>query len=230
MEAVVCRHFKFGYCKFGTHCRYQHVKQECENSSCNISLCDKRHPIVCRFFLNFGRCKFSPCSYKHERGLSNGALEKKIYDIEKEVKQKDAEIKELKRTIDDLQQTIKSTETNLSELENSFADLMEENQEASMKIDLFENNLENYFAHLDQNAHSDRLNNKDEINEVKKAINNIIENLANVEKFLKSHFIRTSAAKTPSTILVSTTQATSSTPLVSSILTPPPTGKKKQKS
>ena len=69
------------------HTFYQHVKQECENSSSNISSCDKSHPIVCRFFLNIGRCKSSPCSYKHERSPSNAALENKNHDFEKEMKQ-----------------------------------------------------------------------------------------------------------------------------------------------
>ena len=111
MEAVICRHFKFGYCKFGARCQFKHVNQECENSSCDISSCDKRHPIICRFYSNFGRCKFSPCSYKHESRPSIGALENKLNDIENEVKQKDLEIQELKRTIDNLHQTIQGVQS-----------------------------------------------------------------------------------------------------------------------
>eukprot|EP00092_Neocalanus_flemingeri_P059010 GFUD01070439.1.p1 GENE.GFUD01070439.1~~GFUD01070439.1.p1 ORF type:complete len:313 (+),score=42.55 GFUD01070439.1:267-1205(+) len=62
----VCKFNKFGFCKFKETCRKQHVMEICENSSCAVSTCIFRHPRMCRFFRDFGRCKFTVgCSYVH---------------------------------------------------------------------------------------------------------------------------------------------------------------------
>ena len=66
MAAGVCYYFKYGHCKFQSNCRNKHVEDLCENPSCEIAACEKRHPKKCKYFLNFGRCKFLYCSYKHE--------------------------------------------------------------------------------------------------------------------------------------------------------------------
>ena len=29
-------------------------------------MCTFRHPIICKFFEKYKRCKFDPCAYKHE--------------------------------------------------------------------------------------------------------------------------------------------------------------------
>ena len=36
----VCRYFKFGHCKFGNKCRLMHVKEMCENFSCDANACN----------------------------------------------------------------------------------------------------------------------------------------------------------------------------------------------
>ena len=68
MAAVqVCKHFKFGHCRFQDKCRHEHVFEVCEDTNCNIFSCRKRHPRSCIFFKEFKRCKFgSFCNYKHE--------------------------------------------------------------------------------------------------------------------------------------------------------------------
>ena len=38
-----------------------HVDETCENQSCEIVKCQSRHPKHCRYFRDFGRCKFNPC-------------------------------------------------------------------------------------------------------------------------------------------------------------------------
>ena len=66
MEGSVCRHFQTGFCKFGDHCQKLHVKEVCEIPSCIQSLCKKRHPKVCKFFMNQQKCKLNDsCAYKH---------------------------------------------------------------------------------------------------------------------------------------------------------------------
>ena len=61
----VCKFFKFGYCKQGEFCRRQHVKDICENTECDISICALRHPKVCKYYRDYCKCKFDPCMFLH---------------------------------------------------------------------------------------------------------------------------------------------------------------------
>ena len=45
----VCRYFKFGFCRFKEMCRFMHISEVCENPSCEIKLCNLRHPRICNF-------------------------------------------------------------------------------------------------------------------------------------------------------------------------------------
>ena len=76
-----CLFNKFGYCKFGERCRKHHVNEIYEESSCEILLCRQRHPKVCKYFRNFGRCKFSPCAFKHEAVGQGNNFEKIVKDV-----------------------------------------------------------------------------------------------------------------------------------------------------
>ena len=71
-NAQVCRHFKYGYCRFQDLCRYEHVKEVCDDVECSVTLCRKRHPRLCIYFSKFNRCKFgSFCQFSHdERQIS----------------------------------------------------------------------------------------------------------------------------------------------------------------
>ena len=63
----VCNFFKYGHCCFIEICRYEHVKEICENTKCMVQDCRKRHPRVCIYFKELGRCKFNSfCNFKHE--------------------------------------------------------------------------------------------------------------------------------------------------------------------
>ena len=95
----------------------------CEDESCDIIKCMKRHPKKCRYWANFGRCKFGTfCSYKHTdnaheelrksfRNLQNNFLQLKT-DYEKLVQ----EVNEMKLNID------KSSMKNSSPIELVLAD------------------------------------------------------------------------------------------------------------
>ena len=62
----VCRYFRFGHCKYKERCRLQHVKEFCENQSCEIRSCSLRHPKACKYFRDYNRCKFGEyCDFKH---------------------------------------------------------------------------------------------------------------------------------------------------------------------
>ena len=53
----VCRFHKFGFCKFKSDCKNKHIEEICEEKSCDKK-CDKRHPKPCKYFVNFGDCKW----------------------------------------------------------------------------------------------------------------------------------------------------------------------------
>ena len=80
----VCRFNKFGYCRYRDTCRNLHVNETCENTSCDISRCNQRHPRECRYYREFSRCKFDPCKFKHIIHTSQGLeIKKLVTDIEK---------------------------------------------------------------------------------------------------------------------------------------------------
>ena len=48
-------------------CRKYHESKKCENSVCEIKDCPLRHPIICKYFKDFGYCKFNEwCKFSHE--------------------------------------------------------------------------------------------------------------------------------------------------------------------
>ena len=104
----VCRYYKFGHCKFADKCRFVHIHDKCENSSCDIKSCSLRHPRICKFFRDYRRCKFGEwCSFDHiensNEGTINNILEK-IQNLEENIKAKDALIKELTEKIERMEQ------------------------------------------------------------------------------------------------------------------------------
>ena len=61
----VCKWNKYGYCKHGEMCRKSHVKEICENSECDVSMCTFRHPKTCKYYRDYRKCKFDPCMFLH---------------------------------------------------------------------------------------------------------------------------------------------------------------------
>ena len=118
---TLCLYNKFGYCKFSERCRKHHVNEICENTSCSISECRQRHPKICRYFDNYGRCKFFPCAFKHETRNSIIVNEERTFS--ENYKFIENEIKEKSRMIDELSTKICSLETKISDLENKIGTL-----------------------------------------------------------------------------------------------------------
>ena len=100
---IVCLRSKFGYCKFGNNCDKTHYADVCETKYCRIKHCDKRHPIDCFFYRNFGRCKFENyCSYRHP-------MTKEQYLVE-QVKTLAEEVTQLKLNLKILTKKLESIE------------------------------------------------------------------------------------------------------------------------
>ena len=93
----VCRHFQFGFCKYLEKCRKFHNKEVCELENCSIDTCLKRHPVPCRYFQTFKRCKFGEyCYYSHcERKEDHEDVKIKFDELKCLVNKQDMEIKSL---------------------------------------------------------------------------------------------------------------------------------------
>ena len=68
MTQTLCKINKFGYCKFGDKCRNRHNNIACSDNKCKVFNCEKRHPKICKFMREFGRCKFTTgCAFDHKK-------------------------------------------------------------------------------------------------------------------------------------------------------------------
>ena len=68
MSTNFCKFNFFGHCKYGTRCLKPHPLQTCWDFPNKIQEClqTSRHPRPCKFFEQFGNCKFGDdCSYIH---------------------------------------------------------------------------------------------------------------------------------------------------------------------
>ena len=118
MTKNVCRKFKFGHCKYGVTCKYNHIKEVCKAKNCNISDCEKRHPRICKFIAFYGRCKFMTyCDYSHEKqnDVKENSdkiikLEKKLFNFgnRKEIPSDDDRANRVEKKIDSLENKMKT--------------------------------------------------------------------------------------------------------------------------
>ena len=107
MEGRVCKHYQTGFCKFGVHCRKQHVIEMCTEEHCDKRICVKRHPNMCKYFSLNHFCKFGEmCCYKHitfKNSSETFNLEIKIGELETCIKNMSAQISNLEKNIEALQ-------------------------------------------------------------------------------------------------------------------------------
>ena len=103
----ICRYNKFGHCKFQGKCNKSHINEVCNIPSCEISKCRSRHPNMCTYFRDYGKCKFGDwCSYQHKREGVNQCeskykeLYEKIIELEEVMVDKDKQIRDLTEKID----------------------------------------------------------------------------------------------------------------------------------
>ena len=112
MANLICRHNKYGHCKFQDLCNLNHVNEKCEDIYCEIVNCQKRHPRKCKFFLEYKRCKFGDfCSYEHL--LDDRAND--IEDLKKELAAVKAKVQTLEKHIEDENIEFKKAFINFSE-------------------------------------------------------------------------------------------------------------------
>ena len=96
----VCYHNKYGYCKYKEECRKRHVNLICDDPACDIRSCESRHPKNCKFYIQYGRCKFDPCAFLHVENNNNiQDLKKENEQILKQIENMDTKIKEIDKKI-----------------------------------------------------------------------------------------------------------------------------------
>ena len=106
---LLCLFNKYGYCKHGDRCRKRHVNEICEKSSCDMSTCNSRHPNICKFYRDLGRCKFYPCAFLHKNNSldrlkkQNDEVLDKIAKLDEKIKDLDIQIIESKLCVEKLQ-------------------------------------------------------------------------------------------------------------------------------
>ena len=116
----VCRHNKFGFCKFGNLCRKRHIEEICDNKDCETRLCGKRHPRLCRFFQEFGRCKFGEfCRFKHVEYSESIRNDKEIEELKALLVLKDDQILAVAHKIDKIVRYLKSKDHDVNDSENT---------------------------------------------------------------------------------------------------------------
>ena len=116
----VCLFYKFGHCKYLETCRKQHVHNICENDSCEITNCEKRHPKICRYYTQYHRCKFSSfCSFSHRisdlpsHEHENVETKEKVDELEEKLKEKEEVIQLLKVKIEEIDERNRNIELEL---------------------------------------------------------------------------------------------------------------------
>ena len=119
----------------------------CENQSCEISVCTLRHPKICRYFRDFGRCKFSEwCHFRHVENIQSfdnseiSTLKMRISDIEKIIQEKDEAIKHLSNQFETLKQelTKPQDQLDLDQLEMILTEHEKKHKDLEIKIDTLE--------------------------------------------------------------------------------------------
>ena len=106
----ICSFNKFGYCKYKEACRKHHVDDICNDSSCDFLTCRLRHPRLCNWYTDYGRCKCNPCKFKHVE--KDNALP----DIIEETSKVMSKLKEVEKRLAELEEKEKQITSNIEKL------------------------------------------------------------------------------------------------------------------
>ena len=145
---TLCLFNKFGFCKFGDKCRKHHVNDNCERHSCDVLTCTLRHPNVCKFDRDLGRCKFDPCAFLHiENENCIESLKKQNEDILEKISKLDDMIKEIDDKIIEsklFQEKLKIVENKMDQFKSFESEAYKKDcliEELTKRVSVIENNL-----------------------------------------------------------------------------------------
>ena len=153
VDSNVCQFYKFGYCRFRDTCRKQHIQETCEDIECDLNACNKRHPLTCKYFIEFQRCKFGEyCCFKHEKvtirnNEENDKLKKKIEQLETAITSLGMLYSDLKKKFEEIDANESSdtdVEAEVVSLSGDVKELMDKTDIHQLKLDVFN---EEFFAY-----------------------------------------------------------------------------------
>ena len=107
----ICKHNKFGYCKFKESCKKHHVIEECTNGmTCReLISCQLRHPKMCRRLAMEGYCRLGKeCAYNHRLLLKSNNEDTEL--LHESIKNMKTEIDVLKYKVNSLVVTKEESE------------------------------------------------------------------------------------------------------------------------
>ena len=73
----MCRHFQHGFCKYADRCKYNHIGDICETSSCENIKYTSKDPKKCRYSHMYNNCKFG-----ERRQFKRRSFEEKNEELE----------------------------------------------------------------------------------------------------------------------------------------------------
>ena len=142
----VCSFNKYGYCKYREICRNHHINELCVDFSCDDSNCALRHPIPCKYFRKYKKCKFNPCAFKHVDDKSdieklkneNQSLLGKIEKIDADLKllyNKEIESNAVIEKLNEMEKTMKHKDEKIDALHREMENVYSIISDQEKKID-----------------------------------------------------------------------------------------------
>ena len=135
----VCSFNKFGFCKFGSTCRKQHVSEKCSTKNCEVQRCSLRHPKTCRYYRDYGNCKFGEwCFFNHiipvskEMGEIQKTFDSKLEIFENNLKTLKECIAEKDLHILQFKEQVLGLETKIDELVEKVSNLEKEKSSSDL--------------------------------------------------------------------------------------------------
>ena len=136
MKQNVCRYNKYGYCKFCEKCKFKHNNVKCVDKSCDVFSCEKRHPVACKYFRDFQKCRFPNCASSHDIYTNEKDMSDKLKLVENKSKEYDQKTsdKKYETKLEALKKKFKEdTKSNEKNFENKL-EALEKNNETRLKL------------------------------------------------------------------------------------------------
>ena len=156
---------------FGDKCHFRHVNIICVEQNCSVFDCEKRHPVICKYFRNFRRCKFSNCSYKHDTKNEANSTKEKIIVLETKVMESD---KEGHKTLEAFEKIFKEKMDTFEYHIQILKKIIEEKDNKVISLDNMSNEMVKKFESLDKET-KEEYGKEKEINQKIKYLENAIK-------------------------------------------------------
>merc|ERR1712208_104109 len=128
-----------GFCKYGDRCHFRHAKQICNNSNCDVFLCENRHPKICKWYQEYSRCKSTTyCKFKHVKIDSIENIMDKIKENTNNLNELDKKMEKIEKAEIDIQKQI---EQKLEDFKTRLIEMSMQMDEKDKKIAALENCL-----------------------------------------------------------------------------------------